>query len=268
MVDTITKQLNSAIAPVLQKNNLDLTKGEDYKFAMELTAAALKLGEIREITFNFVKDKLLPAMRENLSAKLGVQKHLAKPRALVINSRFFELAGAASAIQKVTELFDSGYKLGLYGTGAEKLKALLSASDNIVIADTEEAALAELDKVLGIPSEDAVVLGYSEFNLQIGVKQVVASSGSATLLVAARALKELANNPEVDKAFEEFYENIQTGGVIPEQDETATFEMLAKVEGAGIIDLADIKLAKEKAKSIENEAEAVKTFISEFLTKD
>lgn len=269
MVDTITKQLNSAIAPVLQKNNLDLTKEEDYKFAMELTAAALKLGEIREITFNFVKDKLLPAMRENLSAKLGVQKNLAKPRALVINSRFFGLAGAASAIQKVTELFDSGYKLGLYGTGAEKIKALLGASDNIVIADTEEAVLAELDKVLGIPSEDTVVLGYSEFNFQIGVKQVVASSGSATLLVAARALKELVNNPAVDKAFEEFYQNIQTGGVIPEPGETEAFEMLTKVEGkGGIIDLSDIRYTKERAKQIENEAKAVKTFISEFLTKD
>ncbi|MBU4251935.1 MAG: hypothetical protein KKC39_06520 [Candidatus Omnitrophica bacterium] len=279
MVDTITKELNSIIAPILEKNNLDLTKDADYKRAIELMADAPE--KVSKITSDFIEYTLLPVMQQNLSARPGVQKEIqgdvVKPRALVINSRFFELAGATSAIQKITELLRlSGYKIGLYGEGAEKLKALFGASDNVIIADTLDALVTELGRE-GVNPDNIVltrpISKDGEFNPQIEQIVFIEGKGISTIILA-KSLRELFNSNAVNNAFDKFYQNLTVPagenskeGVISKDAFERTKEHMNAFKAGSVFYLPDIELTEETSKQIETEAEAVKIFISEFATK-
>jgi len=190
------------------------------------------------------------------------------PRAVILNPDFFKLGGSTRALLKVTELLNNNFKIGLYGESAAKIQTLLGGNKNIVIAPTLDSLMAKLLSESGIKTTDVVLLRPRDEKVNLAVKQILFSERDISTIILAKAVSETIKTEGSNKALDKFYSGIKDKQIIPD----ATYEktkqaMITPLKDLEILDLPEIRVTERVVPYIAQDAEKVKTFASEFVTK-
>jgi phosphoglycerate kinase len=178
-------------------------------------------------------------LRSFVNTLFGITSSKTPTRALIASSNFMRIPGAKSAVAEVARGFAGAVKVALYGTGAEKLKALFESED-IITAESLDDVLAKLSQ-LGISTKDILVLSSPEDGIdrELGMRQIMTRQLST--LAVAKALEELFNESALAaNAFEIFFDNMAEVKIIPKQvQQNVRDDVLAELEENGVFEFPD-----------------------------
>ncbi len=211
VIGAVVKEFNDII-PILEENNLDLRKDEDYARAREIAAENLIK---QKAAFNFVSDELLPAMRKELSDSKRAPKILEnRPHVFIVPPNVFKKGGMRNIIRKISELNEVvNIDFAFYGYKTEELNGILGIKNIITAKDLDEL-LKELanrniepaNVIALITSEDRDSVDSAKLKVA-GIRQII--TPAITTLAMAKAIKEsLGDFDFVRGGFNEFLSKI------------------------------------------------------------
>ncbi len=191
--------------------------------------------------------------------------------ALVVHSSFFRKGGAIEALNEIIKL-QPGHQvhimLGIYGEGADKIRALFGDNSNIITAKTAGELKPELEKRARNLEEDVVVLKPIGGKVDLEAKQVGFSEKTISTVAVAKAMQVLLGANSEGKSysgvilnrFKEFYENMKSQAVIS----SATYEN-TKTQVFSGLDLPDLELTQDINDITKDDADLISKFIDSFI---
>jgi hypothetical protein len=194
----VVDEFNNKVAPVFEENNFDLIQESDYQRPLEIIKDRRDLSIT---TYVFVRDELLPQIKEALSARKGTQKINGKPYVFLVTPNVFAQGGLKNILAKAAELNEIvNIKFAFYGDNAGNLRDILEiAKENIITAGDLPELLKEFANRNIEPVNVIALITAEEQQKEAGaalkqasIRQIVAPE--ITTLGAAKAIKELFAN--------------------------------------------------------------------------
>lgn len=141
---------------------------------------------------------------------------ISKPNGALIVDSGLLVAGGVTEIFKETAQLKNGYVV-FVGTRAEAMRILSGEGPNIFTAENETDAIAQLAEKGVTPVNIKLITTVFKEELQdIGVDQKIVSLDTVSILFGvAKAIKEINQSPEADRAFNKLYADVEKTEIIP-----------------------------------------------------
>jgi len=188
--------------------------------------------------------------------------------ALVVHSSFFKKAGAIDALNEIIKLQPGRVILGIYGEGADKIRALFNDNSDIITVKTADELKLKLEGQKIKLQQDVVVLKPIGEKLDLEAKQVGFSEKTISTVAVAKAMQVLLGaNSEgqsysgvILNRFKEFYENMKSQTVISSE----TYEN-TKAQVFDGLNLPNMELTQGIIDNTKNDADSISKFIDSFV---
>lgn len=195
----------------------------------------------------------------------------------IVHTSFFRTGGAIDALKEIIQfkIDEKGslIKLGIYGEGADKLRALFGGDNSdVVSANTVDRLIPELNKWRINPEEDIVVLRPIKEKIDLKVKQAGFSEKTISTVAVARAMEVLLGTRNIEEASKgsynkvlrnallDFYNDMEYQGFISPE----TYKKITSQIFLGF-DLPDMEPVRGILEATKGEADLISKFIDSFI---
>lgn len=267
----VVNDFNENFDPVFEKNNFDLTKGADFKKALDLLNNWLELS-----TTTTIKDELLVQIKEAFSAGRGIQKIEGKSYVFLVTSNVFKKGGVRNILRKVVEFNKvANVKIALSGDKIGELQGILGIeNENIITAKNLDELLKEFSnrniepaKVIALIAPEDKDSNDSAKLKEAGIRQIV--TPEIATLAMAKAIKEVFSDFDfVRQAFSDFLSKILIEDkIILPINSGAHLKIINELKEEVFIFPDQVKLKPEVTKAIQEviDTETYRKFIEKFV---
>ncbi len=267
--EKVVNHFNNILVPNLNGMPIDLRKKQDYERVKGIAAKYL-FNEAPEDTYNFVVNRLLPKIEDDLWNRVDInqriQENLDKPGVIIVAPELFK-RGAKNALSKAAELSKvMKTKVALYGESAEKIGA---QNEAVITAKSLDDLLKDLSEkgikpvVLLRAPEDTV-----DEAAKRGIIQIIVPADVPIIVAMAKAIDtlggELWSDIGADNAFVKFIDYMQGEDLISPVSKESINDVLAKLkEGTEFRFPGDVKETERITKN--KEAEEAKKIVLKYF---
>ncbi len=185
---------------------------------------------------------------------------MSKPNgALIVDSGLIS-AGGVTEIFKETAQLKNGYVV-FVGPGAEAMRILSGEGVNVFTAENETEAVAQLaEKGITPANIKLITTAFKEELQDTGVDQKIVSLDTVSILFGVtKAIKEINQSPETDRAFNKLYAEVEKTEVIPLNAPEKANILALRISGVETLKIQSrVEKTKEETKILGLVAETTK----------